>query len=97
MRRSACTRRSCLTKTIEPVRYQVFRIDSATKKITIKLGSYDRGSAHAHFLDCVLKGVNPPLSHARAARHVTEILLAGLKSAKSGRPVAILSKAEALD
>lgn len=49
------------------------------------------GSAHGHFLDCIERGIQPPLSHARAARHVTEILLASLESARSGRSVEIRS------
>ncbi len=51
------------------------------------------GSAHAHFLDCIEKGVQPPLSNAYAARHVTEILLAAVESARSGRVVEIRSTA----
>ncbi len=49
----------------------------------------DPGSAHQHFLDCISKGITPPLSHAWAARHVTEILLAALESANSKRAVNI--------
>ncbi|NUQ00674.1 MAG: Gfo/Idh/MocA family oxidoreductase [Armatimonadetes bacterium] len=45
------------------------------------------GGMHEHFLDCLTAGKQPPFSHARAARHVTEILLAGLRSAQSGRAV----------
>ncbi len=54
----------------------------------------DPGSAHKHFLDCIDEGKTPPLSHAWAARHVTEILLAGLQSAKTGGAVDIESTAE---
>ena len=51
------------------------------------------GSSHAHWLDCIEKGMQPPVSHAYAARHVTEVLLAGLESGRTGRAVAIRSRA----
>lgn len=51
------------------------------------------GSAHAHWLDCIQKGIQPPLSNAYAARHVTEVLLAGLEAGRSGRSVEITSAA----
>ena len=37
-------------------------------------------------------GIQPPLSNPRTARHVTEVLLAGLESARCGRPVEIRSR-----
>jgi predicted dehydrogenase len=49
------------------------------------------GDAHAHWIDCIERGVQPPLSNARTARHVTEVLLAGLQSSRTGRPVEVLS------
>jgi predicted dehydrogenase len=51
------------------------------------------GSAHKHFLDCVAQGIQPPLSNARAARHVTEVLLAATEASRSGSAVAIESSA----
>ena len=51
------------------------------------------GEVHEHFLDCVASGAQPPWSHARAARHVTEILLAGLESARTGRAVELTTEA----
>jgi predicted dehydrogenase len=53
------------------------------------------GNSHAHWLDCIEKGIQPPVSHAYAARHVTEVLLAGLESGRTGRTVQIRSGAEA--
>ena len=44
-------------------------------------------NAHTHFVDCVRQGRQPPLSHAWAARHVCEVLLAGLTSSRQGRVV----------
>jgi hypothetical protein len=52
------------------------------------------GSIHGHFLDCIGRNTQPPLSHAHAARHVTEILLAGLKSAQTECAVDISSMSE---
>lgn len=53
-----------------------------------------RGNVHEHWLTCVRESRQPPLSHAHAARHVTEILLAGLESSRTGRMVEIHSRAE---
>jgi len=47
---------------------------------------------HAEWLACVHARRQPELSNARSARHVTEILLAGLESSRLGRRVAINSK-----
>jgi predicted dehydrogenase len=60
----------------------------------VDVSSDDLGTAHAHFVACVRTRTPPPFSHARAARHVTEVLLAGLESARTGRPVEVRSKAE---
>ncbi|MEX0886766.1 MAG: Gfo/Idh/MocA family oxidoreductase [Phycisphaeraceae bacterium] len=54
------------------------------------------GEPHAHWLDCIDRGVHPPLSHAWAARHVTEILLAGLESARQAKPIDITTASERL-
>jgi predicted dehydrogenase len=54
-----------------------------------------RGNVHDHWLQCIREARQPELSHAQAARHVTEILLAGLESSKIGRRVEIRSTAEA--
>jgi predicted dehydrogenase len=52
------------------------------------------GGMHAHWLHCIREGIQPPLSHAWAARHVTEILLAGLESSRTGRAIDIRSSPE---
>jgi predicted dehydrogenase len=52
------------------------------------------GTSHAHWLDCIERGTQPPVSHAYAARHVTEILLAGLEAGRTGRAVEVRSSAE---
>src|SRR3712207_6049118 len=53
-----------------------------------------RGNVHEHWLRCIREGRHPELSHAWAARHVTEILLAGLESSRTGQRVEIHSGAE---
>ena len=50
------------------------------------------GNAHEHWLACIREGRQPPLSNAHTARHVTEVLLAGLESAKSGRMMEVRSR-----
>lgn len=52
------------------------------------------GNVHSHFLDCIERGIQPPVSHAHAARHVTEVLLAGLEAGRTGQTVDIHSSAE---
>lgn len=53
-----------------------------------------RGNVHEHWLACIREGRQPELSHAWAARHVTEILLAGLESSRTGRRVTLTTRAE---
>jgi predicted dehydrogenase len=69
--------------------------DHASIKASPVEGDHNIGGIHAHFLDCIARSTQPPLSHAHAARHVTEILLAGLKSARTGCAVNVSSTAEA--
>ncbi|MFN3648997.1 MAG: Gfo/Idh/MocA family protein [Armatimonadota bacterium] len=54
-----------------------------------------RGNVHEHWLQCIREQRQPELSHAWAARHVTEILLAGLESSRTGRRIELRSRAEA--
>jgi predicted dehydrogenase len=53
-----------------------------------------RGNVHEHWLTCIREGRHPELSHAWAARHVTEILLAGLESSRTGRAVDLHTRAD---
>jgi len=50
--------------------------------------------SHQHWIDCIRAGTQPPLSNARTARHVTEIMLRGLESAREGRTVAVDSRVD---
>ncbi len=58
----------------------------------VDVAPFGKGDAHQHWLDCVRQGGQPPVSSAQTARHVTEVLLAGLESARSNRPVDIQSR-----
>jgi predicted dehydrogenase len=49
------------------------------------------GNSHQHWLDCIEAQQQPPVSNARTARHITEILLAGLRSGREGTAVEIRS------
>ena len=53
----------------------------------------DLGDMHTHFAECIRDGKQPPLSHVYAARHVTEILLAGMASARTGSAVELMTRA----
>ncbi len=61
---------------------------------TVEVSESCRGNAHEHWLCCIREGRQPERSHAWAARHVTEILLAGLESSRTGQRVAVHSSAE---
>jgi predicted dehydrogenase len=56
--------------------------------------SSSRGNVHEHWLACIRERRQPEQSHARAARHVTEILLAGLESSRTGRRIDLFTEAE---
>ena len=47
--------------------------------------------AHTHWVDCIRKGQQPELSNVWTARHITEILLAGLESSRTGTLVRLHS------
>ena len=59
---------------------------------TVPTDQYGRVNAHQYWFDCIRQGVQPELSNARMARHITEILLAGLRSSKEDRSVEIKSR-----
>ena len=49
---------------------------------------------HAHFAEHIHEGTQPPLSNVYTARHVTEILLAGLESSATGRAIELTTEAD---
>jgi predicted dehydrogenase len=76
----------------EPGSYTREDIPAAPHAVDVK--GAGPGGMHAHWLECIRAGIQPPVSHAWAARHVTEILLAGLESSRAGRAVEIRSSPE---
>ncbi len=48
---------------------------------------------HAHFAEHIRAETQPPLSNVYTARHVTEILLAGLESSATGRAIELTTEA----
>ena len=67
------------------------REDTPAVAHPIDASDANRGNAHQHWFRCIQEGREPESSHVRAARHVTEILLAGLQSSRTGQRVAIES------
>ncbi|WP_417394949.1 Gfo/Idh/MocA family protein [Gimesia chilikensis] len=59
---------------------------------SIDLSTYPVQNSHQHWAACIRQGIQPPLSNAATARHVTEILLAALKSSRENRTVDIQSR-----
>ncbi|MDB5296462.1 MAG: hypothetical protein JWO31_2445 [Phycisphaerales bacterium] len=68
--------------------------DNAPVEVTEVALTVTVGNSHAHWLDCIDRREQPPVSNARTARHITEVLLAGLRSGREGRPVEVASRAE---
>jgi predicted dehydrogenase len=68
------------------------REDIPPEPHAIDVASFGKGDAHEHWLDCIARKAQPPVSNAWTARHVTEVLLAGLQSAKTDQPVDIKSR-----
>ena len=68
------------------------REDIPATPSVVDVAPFATSNVHEHLIDCITAGHQPPVSNARFARHVTEVLLAGLKSAKSGLPVNVESR-----
>ena len=59
---------------------------------SIDLSKLPRVSPHKHWIDCINRNSPPARSNARTARHITEIMLAGLESAKLGEALKIKTR-----
>jgi predicted dehydrogenase len=70
------------------------REDAPPALTPVDVGNAGRGTAHEHWIQCIREGRHPEKSHAWAARHVTEVLLAGLESSRLGQRIAIHSSAD---
>lgn len=51
------------------------------------------GGLHDHFADCIRRGTQPPVENVWMARHVTEVMLSGLKAGKTGKVIALKTNA----
>ena len=74
-----------------PTSYTDERAPVATQAIDSGAGM---GNVHEHFLDCVRRGTQPSHSHVWAARHVTEIMLAGMAADRDGRAIELKTSAQ---
>ena len=52
------------------------------------------GGMHEHFAQHIREGTQPPLSNAYAARHVTEIMLAGIESSNTGQVIELTTRVD---
>lgn len=66
--------------------------DAQLAEAPVDLSSYPNENAHQHWARCIRQGVQPPVTNAIYARHVTEIMLRGLESAAQRRTVDVVSR-----
>lgn len=66
--------------------------DNAPIRVTSVEPTVRVGNSHEHWLDCIARGEQPPVSNCFFARHVTEILLAGLEAGDKGAAVEVRTK-----
>lgn len=58
----------------------------------VDVSSFPQENAHQYWIDCIRRGTQPELCSAATARHITEIMLAGLQSSREERPVEVRSR-----
>lgn len=68
--------------------------DAPLMEKEIDLKAYPNMNAHQEWVSCAMQGIQPEISNAAFARHVTEIMLKGLRSAKENRTISIESRIE---
>lgn len=68
--------------------------ESAPPKLTPVELNEGVGGLHQHWIDCIREGKQPPLENAWTARHITEIMLAGLEAGRTGRRIELTTTAE---
>jgi predicted dehydrogenase len=66
--------------------------DAPLDDCPVDLAAYPDVHSHQHWVDCIREHRQPPLASARMSRHITEIMLRGLDSAREGRTVSIESR-----
>lgn len=66
--------------------------DAPLQGQSVDTTSYPNVNSHEHWIECIRSGARPPIANARMARHVTEIMLKGLESARTGRMLEVDSR-----
>jgi len=66
--------------------------DAPLKQSPIDTSGLKNVHSHQQWIDCIREGNQPEITNAAHARHVTEIMLKAMESAKQGRVVAIDSR-----
>lgn len=66
--------------------------DAGLHEAAVDLSAYPNVHSHQHWIDCIHRRCQPPITNARMACHVSEILLRGLESARLGRTLPIASR-----
>ncbi|MBW3542870.1 MAG: Gfo/Idh/MocA family oxidoreductase [Planctomycetes bacterium] len=66
--------------------------DAAQLEEAVDLARLPNENSHQHWVTHIRAGTQPPLSNARTARHVTEVMLAALASSREGRTVEVTSR-----
>ncbi|MGE0375958.1 MAG: Gfo/Idh/MocA family protein [Planctomycetaceae bacterium] len=66
--------------------------DAGLSETLVDTSAWPNIRSHQHWIDCIRAGTQPPFANARTARHVTEIMLRGLESARAGRTIEVNSR-----
>lgn len=66
--------------------------DVPSKSRDIDTSRYTYQNPHEHWVEAIRSGNRPQYETARTARHITEIMLAGLESGRTGRRVALKTR-----
>lgn len=66
--------------------------DAPLTEQSVDVSRFPSIHSHQHWVDCIREGTQPPLTNVQAARHVTEIMLRGLVSARERRTVDVVSR-----
>jgi predicted dehydrogenase len=83
------------SRTMELLHYRPSSLvdeDAPLLKEPVDTSAWPNIHSHQHWIDCIRQGTQPPWANARMARHVTEIMLRGLESARAGRTVSVTSR-----
>ncbi|MBX3437666.1 MAG: Gfo/Idh/MocA family oxidoreductase [Planctomycetaceae bacterium] len=66
--------------------------DAGLSEAPVDTSEWPNIHSHQHWVDCIRAGTQPPFSNTRTARHVTEIMLRALESARVGRTIEVDSR-----